>query len=221
MPRNLPNPLLEAKNAFESTAPWLLLLDVVIPLAEPLTLFIVNNNENISFGTPPQEYTAYPFSISLPTQTKDGEIPKTNLIVYDVDKTLRRYIDDLNGGYGTTVTLRLVHTDSLASQADYADLTLYFDLLEAIIDGSSISISLGAPNMMRQSFPPGRYIANHCLWVPHYGGVECKLPLTSGDIYNRTEFPLCPGTKAACAERNNTRNYGGHPGLSDSSLRIA
>lgn len=221
MPRNLPNPLLEAKNAFESTAPWFLLLDIVVPLVEPLTLFIVNNNENIFFGTPPQEYTAYPFSLTLPTQTAQGEIPKTQLVVNDVDKALRRYIDDLNGGYGTTVMLRLVHADSLATQADYADLTLYFDLLEVTIEKDTISISLGAPNMMRQAFPAGRYMANHCMWTSRYGGVECKLPLEGNNDINRTVYPLCQGTKADCAIRLNTPNYGGHPGLADNSLRIA
>lgn len=221
MPRNLPNPLLEAKNAFESTAPWLVLLDITVPLVDPITLFIVNNNENIFFGTPPQEYTAYPFSIALPAQTHAGEVAKTNLMVYDVDKTLRRYIDDLNGGYGTTAVLRLVHADSLTTQSYYVDLTLYFDVLEASVDQNSISLSLGAPNMMRQAFPPGRYLANHCMWTARYGDVECKLPLTGNNDLNRTIYPLCQGTKADCSIRGNTKNFGGFPGLTENSLRIA
>lgn len=222
MPRNLPLELLLAKNAIEDTYPWYLLLDIDIPInpghqEDNLQLYIVNNRDPITFNA--QVYTAYPFGISLPTQTSAGEMPKTELTVHDVDKTLRRYIDDLNGGYGTTVILRLVHADSLA--VDYSDLTLYFDLMEATIDKDLILISLGAPNLMRQAYPPGRYMSDYCQWTEHYGGVECKLPLAGNNGKNRTIYPTCNGSKAACEERANTLNFGGHPGLSEKGLRVA
>jgi phage-related protein len=220
MPRNLPDELLGIKNRIEDGNPWLVLLDVVIPLETPITLYLVNNRDNVFFGTPPQEYTAFPFEISLPPQIATGEIPRTSLTINDVDKSIRRYIDDLNGGYGTTVTLRVVHAESLLDAADYAELTIYFDLLEATAIKESITFTLGAPNLMRQAFPPGRYMASHCMWASRYGGYECKLPLTGNSGNNRTTFPHCDGSLTACKLRSNTVNYGGHPGLSDYSMKV-
>lgn len=222
MPRILTPQLHTIKNRISDHGAWLILLDIMVPTTpDPLYLFIVANNEDIVFGNPPQTYTAFPFMAKLPTQSSTGEWPSTTLSIYDVDHSLRRYIDALNGGYKTTVTLRLVHSEALDSASDYNSLTLYFDLLEATIVGSDVEFKLGAPNLMRQASPPYRYLANHCAWTAHYGGIECKLPLTSGDGFNRTAFPTCGGTRQECAARGNSKNFGGYPGLSEKMTKIA
>jgi phage-related protein len=222
MPRILTTQLNTIKNRIADKGAWLMLLDIMVPTTPtPLYLYIVNNNEDVEFGTPPQIYTAYPFSAQLPDQTSNGEWPSTTLSVHDVDHSLRRYIDDLNGGYGTTITLRLIHSEVLDDASDYDALTLYFDLLEATIVDQSINFKIGAPNLMRQASPPYRYLANHCAWASHYGGVECKLPLTSSDGFNRTAFPTCNGTRQDCDARNNSKNFGGYPGLSEKMTKVA
>ena len=212
MPRQLPQRITFAKNQIETGSAWLAILDIMIPLAEPLYLRVVNNNENIFFGTPPQEYTAYAFSISLPKQSSAGEIGTTQLVVQDVGKTLRKYIEDLNGGYGTTVLLRVINTDYLTDTTDYAELSIDFDLMDAAIKDDNITFTLGAPNLLRQTFPPGRYIADHCQWISRFKGFECK--------YSGSETS-CNGTRAQCRALGNTKNYGGFPGLADSSMRLA
>lgn len=226
--RTLPNRIISAKNRIDNPNPWLVLLNVVIPLTpEPLNLYIVNNNEDISFGTPPQVYTAVPFSIALPAQSSTGELQTTQLKLEDVGGAVRQYIKLLNGGFGTTVRLRVINAeyldnagyahDSYSNAADYAELDVEFDLLDVSGDKDGVlSFSLGAPNMMRQLFPPGRYLANNCMWAARYGSFECKLSAMKRAIY-----PTCDGTVENCRIRGNTANYGGHPGLAVTSLRIA
>lgn len=217
MPRTLPNELIFSKNKIESTFPYLALLDIVVPLAEPLNIFIVNNNENVSFGTPPQVYTAFPFSILLPKQSSTGEISKTQLRVHDVDNTMRQHIEALNGGPGTTVKLRVVNFEYMVDRDWYTELEFDFDLLDASISKDEITLGLGAPNMLRQAYPPARYTTNVCQWAHRfYGGYECKLSAAA-----RVTYPKCNGTRTACKIRNNTRNFGGYPGLSDSSIKLA
>ncbi len=217
----LPKYLRFTKDQMENSHPWLAILDISVDLGTTpktyLPLYVVNNTENISFGTPPQEYTAYAFSIAMPSQSSEGELGKTSLIVYDVGKTLRTYIEDLDGAHGSTVRLRIINTEYLANDEystglhDYDDLTFEFDLIDVTIVNESITIGLGAPNLMRQSFPPGRYVANHCEWYGRFKGIECKY----------TGAATCNGTKASCAVLGNSANFGGFPGLDESGSRIA
>jgi len=212
--RTLPARIINAKNRIDNPNPWLAILDIVVPTTPPLNLYVVNNSENITFVG--QEYTALPFSISLPKQSSAGEMHSTELTLEDVAGALRRYIKLLNGGYGTTVRLRVINTEYMDTESDYSDLDVDFELLDVSSDqDGNLSFSLGAPNLMRQSFPPFRYLANNCAWASRYGGYECKASAATLATY-----PTCAGTLTDCRERSNSANFGGHPGLSDTAMRM-
>jgi hypothetical protein len=98
--RVLPASIISSKNKVDNPYPWLVLLDIIIPTTPPLPLYIVNNNENVFFGSPAQEYTAVPFTVALPSQSSTGELSSTQLKLEDVAGTVRRYIRLLEGGMG-------------------------------------------------------------------------------------------------------------------------
>lgn len=183
--------------------PWLVLLD--IDLGNGVVLYLVNNNEDITFNT--QLYTAFAFNIVLPKENGRGEIPSVELSVSNTTRAIQTYIEQYAGGVGATVTLRVVHADNLAE--DYTELTMILDVLATKSTAQYVSFTLGAPNPMRQRFPQHQYIALSCMWI--YKGAECGY---AGAI------ATCGRTWAECELHNNTGKFGGFPGLNNIGLRL-
>ena len=207
--KDLHDSIVVAKNKLYNIYPWLLLLDIVIPSTPEVTFHIVNNTENVTFAG--VTYTAYRFSIQLPSQTSAGDIPETALYVFDIKDTIREYIETLNGGYNTTVKLTIINAEFIDTVAYAADLIKNFDLLSVEIAEDAVIFYLGAPNPLRDPYPEFEYNPLYCAHVSRYKGFECKCT-----------YPLdtCGGTLDNCRERNNSSNFGGQPGLNNISVRI-
>lgn len=204
--RTLPLNLLLAKNQIGQTSPWLILLSVTLTDDPPTTLYLVKNNEDITFQS--QVYTATSFELDASKESSKGEIPSISLRVCNVTRVLQSYLEELNGAVGATVKITIVNAAHLTE--NYAELEMTFDVMSTSSDAMWVTFNLGAPNPLRSRFPKFRYLANHCGWI--FKSRECNY--TGG----ATE---CARTLDACQALGNSPRFGGHPGLNNYGIRLA
>lgn len=203
--KTLSQPLTEATIKLHQPAPWLALLDIVVPNQSPI--YLVNNTENITFQG--RTYIRSSFVPEIPKQTAGGEIQPATLRVENVTGTLVPILEAYAGAVGAAITVTLVNAALLTE--DYAELTLEFDILHTAIKGDWITFTLGAPNPILQEWPPLSY-GPMCQWARFFKGAECGYtgPLTT-----------CAGTIEDCRARGNSANFGGHRGLNSTGVRLA
>ncbi len=204
--KNLPLALRQAKNAFGQDSPWLPLIVLTLPAPDNTVFRIVPNNEDITFQG--NVYTAFPVQINFPNETSTGQIPAFDLQVSNVTRVLQGHLEALNGGVGATVQLIIVNAAHLTE--DYAELTMYFDVLSATCNSMWVSLKCGAWNPLRRAFPPDKYFADHCNW--QFKSAECAY--AGADT-------SCDRTLTACEAKNNAARFGGFPGLDPTGLRLA
>lgn len=115
--------------AATSTDPVLLLLKITFPSAT--VHHLVNNTESITSNG--QEYTAFPFNYTWPTDSED-QIPQMNVVLSNVGLDL---ISDLRSHTdGITAEIRLI----FASNPDFYELEI-LDLELTRISGDAMSIT--------------------------------------------------------------------------------
>ncbi len=200
----LPTAILQTKNALYTPSAWLVLLDII--LSDDYKFYFVANNENITFDG--QEYTAFPFELDESEQSTSGNIPTLKLRVANVTQVIMGYIEELEGGMGAQVTVRVVNSGQLAE--DCADLEATYDVLQCEATAEWIAFTLGAPNPLRRRYPPNRHIATTCNWL--FKSVECA--------YAGAET-TCARNYAACSVLGNTARFGGYIGLSQKGWKVA
>jgi len=163
--KNLPANLIIEKNKLASPNPWVVLLEIT--LTDSTVLRFARNTEDVTFEG--HTFTAFPFEIEPTSQDTHGEIPTVTLRVSNVTRLLQQYLDELDGGVGSTVRVIVVNLNLLSE--DYSELEMTFDVLGCYSDVDWAVFTLGAPNPLRQRFPLERYLALHCSFT--YRSVEC------------------------------------------------
>lgn len=206
--KNLPLALILEKNKLSTPNPWLTTLDVTFPAPASTTLRLVDNTEDVPFGG--NTYTRFPFKLDVVDSGANGEITTVRLMISNVTRVMQAYLEELGGAVGATVTLRWVNAAYLSE--NYSDLTLEFEVLEAVSDAQWCTFTLGAPNPLRADFPPYRYLAGHCNWVRKFKGAECGYSGPS---------ETCQGTLDYCRQLGNSPRFGGFPGLAGGGVRLA
>jgi phage-related protein len=204
--KQLSDNLIEKKNELATADAWLVLIDIAIPNV-PGVIHLVNNTEDITFGG--QVYTAANFMLDPPKFSSKGDIPSVTLRVCNVAQTMEPYMEEHDGGIGSTVTVRVVNAGLL--EENYAELEMTFDVIGAAADVQWATFQLGAPNPLLFRFPLDRYIARRCRYVAHYKGAECAYV---GAI------PSCNGTLDDCRAHGNSTRFGGFPGLAEGGFRL-
>ena len=202
--KTLPSMLILEKNLLSNTSPWFLLLDVEISTG--VYLYFVNNIENVTYNG--QEYTAFPFQISVDKQTSKGEVPSVQFRICNINRVLQTYIEDYDGFIGNTITMRLVNASHLTE--DYSVLTVSYEIIVCSATSEWITFDCGAPNPMRKRFPLYRYIGSHCNFT--FKSVECA--------YQGVDTE-CNRTYTACSLKKNTVHFGGYKGLVGGNIRVA
>jgi len=98
------------KSQLASDGVWLLLVEVAIPDSEePLRL--VRNNEDIVWNG--DTWTAFNFKLGEITEDNKGKPQAIPLQVSNITQIVQGYVEENNGLTGTTVTLRVVHSQHL------------------------------------------------------------------------------------------------------------
>ena len=206
MPLDISSNAILEKNKISSDGTWLLLLEILYGVEEPLRLCL--NNEQITWNSE----IWYPaiFTLSGMTETKDGEVPSIPLTIIDLNRILIPYLEKYNGGIGATVIIRVVHSKFLSSPTpELEELTEIIDC--SIDDSATISFKLGAESLIDRICPPGRFLKNQCRFVFRGASGRC------GYAGSETE---CNRTFARCKELSNSTRYGGFPGVGTIGIQI-
>ncbi len=206
--KNLAIALILEKNKLATPNAWLVTIDVAFPAPVSSTLYLVNNTDDIVFEG--RTYTAFPFDIDATKASAQGEIPQLQLRVSNVTRAMQGYIEEIEGGVGSTVLVRVLNAGHLAE--NYSELEMTFDVMSAVSEGQWVTFTLGAPNLLRASFPADRYLATHCRFIRHFKGAECGYAGAS---------EICIGTLDYCRQLGNSKRFGGFPGLAGGGVRLA
>jgi len=186
------------KNKISSTGAWLILLEIQFQGA---TIRVVNNNEDIEWpagsGT---RWVAFPFELGEVSENSKGELPSLQLKVSNVTRIIQQYLEQYAGGTDATVILRVVMSEHL--DLTTPELTEVFSVKSTSTDTMWAYFNLGPDYALTQRFPTDRYMQNFCPFK--FKGIKCGYsgPLTT-----------CNKTLKDCRERNNSKRFGGFPGI--------
>jgi len=212
--KNIPLALRQAKNQLGQGSPWLFLIDVAL-LGGP-TFNLVANTEDIEFQG--RSYTAFPFTVELPTEANKGQLPTIKLSVSNVMRVFQAQLEALNGGIGSTVTLYIVNAGLLSE--NYAELTMAFGVLSSECTDTLVTFSLGAPSPLRRRFPLYRYIASSCRWQFNSPAVRAAGNNQGAECGYAGAATSCARTYDACQTLGNVARFGGEPGLANGGVRV-
>lgn len=203
MPRSLPANVILEKNKIETPHPWLVLLTIELNDTDSTVFRLANNTEDVEFRG--HTFQRFPFEIEVQKFSTSGEIPTVTIRVSNVTKLLQPYIEEHEGGIGSTVTVTVVNAAWLNS--DFSELEMQYSVMACSSDANAVEFILGAPSPLRQRCPLYRYMAMHCRW--QYGSVECG---HTGGTCNRT--------LNNCRDNNNAARFGGFVGIKSGGLKI-
>lgn len=214
--KNLPANIILEKNKLSTASAWLVLLEITLTDIEdsggPTVFRLVKNNEDIIFDG--NTFTKFNFQLEPIAQAITGQINTVMLRVSNVTRLLEAYLQELDGGIGSTVKIIVVNSDLLAE--NYSELEMTFEVLKTSTTVLWVEFTLGVPSPLRQRFPLNKYLALHCNWTFTGGdsvgdNVECA--------YIGAEA-TCNRTLADCRLRNNETRFGGFPGMRSGGVRI-
>ena len=192
------------KSLLDSDGVWLLLVEVVIPDSEePLRL--VRNSENIVWKG--NTWTAFNFKLGEITEDNKGKPQAVPLQISNITQTVQAYVEKNNGLTGTTVTLRVVHSQHLDNIMP--ELEEIFTVESTTCDSNWVTFYLGSDISTQLRFPFRRVLKNFCAWRDYYKGIECGY---TGAL------PACDGTLQSCRVRGNSVRYGGEPSIPEGGL---
>lgn len=161
-------------------------------------IYVVNNNEDIDFNG--KTYAAYPFDLAL--ESKSGEEVTLSLSIMDVTGTIKQKMALYRGVIGSPVKVIVVNSALIAGDPEIA---IDFRVMTADTSDFSIRWTLGSRNHLAYRFPRRIQMKDRCSW--QYKSARCG--------YTGT-LPTCDYTfqgTNGCEIHNNTKNYGGFPGI--------
>jgi lambda family phage minor tail protein L len=212
MPSNviLSSEIIQQKNDLGSTDSFLVLLEITIPdVTEPIR--VVSNTEDITWNG--HSWIAFPFEMEEISEQSQGEIPRVELRIPNVDRTVEGYLQEYdayvkrNGPADITVGIYVVSTATL----DDPTPVVYHEyiLVQPTSTHDYITFTLGAPNPYRKRFPLNRILKNNCRYK--FKQERCGYTGTATS---------CNKTLVRCRELNNSTRYGGFPGVGRGGLSL-
>lgn len=181
------------KNKLSTDSCFLILLEIRLEN----TVYICYNNEDVTWQG--QLYQAFPFEIGETNESSDGSDPNISLKVSNVAQGFQWYVEDSGGGVGTEIVLRVVNSKNMNGNPDLEEV---YNVLSCKVNEQWIDFTLGNDYSAKTRRPLDRYMKNNCRFA--YKGVRCG--------YNGNK-ETCDHTLADCREHNNSKRYGGYPGI--------
>lgn len=162
------------------------------------TVFLANNNENITSNL--NVYEALPFDYTITEEAGVGA--EMSVSITDLNKIILSKINSLGGATGSEVVVRMVRSTAL----DDYEIEETFEVNEVSAGDFSITLGLTGPNLLRRQFPRSTQIRDRCRW--RFKSAEC------GYVGGASTCDLSLQGANGCAAKNNTQNFGGFPALS-------
>ena len=200
----------EDKNALNSDAVFLVLLQIDIPSTE--TIRLVRNNENITWNG--YTWIAFPFDFEDISVGK-GEVPQYTLKLDNTSRIMEAYVQmyDLylkqNGIDGNEITCNIYTVNS----KDLANITPINNFRGKLsswqTNSKEASFMLSASNPFQKQFPPRKIFKNFCNWK--FKSEQCGY--TGSGTF-------CDKTLGTCRSYNNSQRFGGFAGVGYRGLTI-
>lgn len=211
MPRSLSLASYVEKAKIDSNVPYLLAIEV--NLKNPITFVIeetlrfVHNDDEVQF----QNETYYPTQFDLTYKEESGSTSECRLTVNDYSQVIAQRQEDYYGAIGSTVRVMILnHGNVQANQAAaQPDVEMFFEITASSSSDWSIHWTLGAENALALPFPRYRQRRDRCRfrYKDEHCGYTGALP----------ECDLSLDGANGCTAHDNVINFGGFPGINNSS----
>lgn len=193
----------QEKNKLSTGSVFIVLLD--IDLKDGDVIRVCYNTEDVTWNG--NLYQAFPFELGEVSEATDGSDPSVELKVDNTSRALSYYIESSGGAVNMPVVLRVVNTENLNSVE--AELEESFVVQKTSVAEDFVTFTLGAEYSSRTRRPLNRYMKNNCPFK--YKGVRCGY---NGNI------PTCYHTLVDCREHDNSKRFGGFPGIDQKGVYI-
>ena len=193
-----------AANKVNSESAWLLILEIILP-NDPDHIYLVRNNEDIVWNG--QLWQAFPFNVSEGKSEAQGSASTLNIDVDNTTSDLEYYLQRGSGGANARVILRCVISTALDNpEPEFEE---YYSVTSTVVTEKAVRFTLGNAYPTRARRPWDRYMKNNCPFK--YKGVRCGAT---------SKLPSCNHTLGDCRKRNNSKRFGGFPGIPQGGLYI-
>lgn len=191
----LPAALIQRKNAISGDGAFLTLVELD---AGSETIYIVENTEAILWNG--NQYQPFPIQIEPIKQNADGSFTSLTVRVSNVTRSIQPYIESNDGLVGCAV--RFIVVNSACLDLSVTDLVCEFEIQGADITEQWVSFVLGQQNLLKKRYP--LYNAN-----PRWCGFRFK----SARCGYTGALATCKHTLEDCRAHDNSKRFGGRPGL--------
>lgn len=208
MSKNLSLSTVAETNSFSSEKVWLIALQIHVinhqTGAEVEKIRVINNSEIVTIEGQPYE----PMSFDIDISEKTNQLPSVSVTLQDQAELVGPYMHRYGGGVGFEVDLMVVSAsvgDPVVRDLE-PELSEFFVVTKSSYKDYVATWSLGAENPLRRMFPLRKQEPDQCSFrykdarTCGYGGslATCDLSLDGPN---------------GCRAHNNTKNYGGYPGI--------
>jgi hypothetical protein len=196
------------KNLIASDKAYLVCLE--IDVRDPSTnvvhevIRIVNNTEDVTVNS--SVYSAFGFSIDL--KSESGGQPTVGISIEDVTRAIHAKMQAYGGGIGFYVRIMIVSENDLSSPPEIVE---NFEVISSSTSDYMISWTLGTQNLLARKFPNRRQLKDRCTW--EFKGEQCGYAGADATC----DYSLQGAN--GCGVKNNSKRFGGFPGIRSNGMR--
>lgn len=213
MPLALSSSAIQEKNklAGESGKYWIILVDITVPGLNDNIRVTSDNIDTVWNGN---TYLPFPFEIEEISDTANGEVPRVDIKVSNVTRSMEGYLQDYdnyckqNGYSPVELTLSVVHSahlDLTEPETEYV-----FHLKQPKTTPTWATFTLGANNPFTKRFPLNRLLTNRCRYK-QFKNARCGYTGAATS---------CDRTLIRCRQLGNSARFGGFPGVGNSPIFV-
>jgi phage-related protein len=242
MPRTISSFGILEKNKLATTTVWLLMLEITVPgISEPIR--ITSNNESVTWRGEP--WIAFPFELDDISEESKGEVPRVNLRVSNVTRSMESYLQDFdlytktNGYAPIEVKIYVVNNHGAFSSGVVTDSTASGAVTETTVSGAFTDELYDIVN----PDPEVEHVFE--LMNPKTDSMWATFTLGASNPFNR-RFPqarilknhcrfifkdawcgyaggqtTCDKTLTRCRALSNSIRFGGFPGVGSGGIKVA
>lgn len=196
------------KNKIESGTPFLVCLEIGIwdeNLAQVVeTLRLVKNTEDITYQG--NIFTAAEFTIS--SKSSAGELSTVNVSISDFKRVIQRELMQYGGGVGFNVAIIILNAGNLQQAPEHIE---HFIINSTSSKDYVVTWTLGVENPLTGRCPKRIAWRDRCSW--RFKSKEC------GYSGQKTSCDLTLQGQNGCTAHQNTKRFGGFPGIKAGAAR--
>lgn len=150
------------QNKLASAYAWIWLVEIN-PTGGGATIRYTNNTTPVTWpSSGGSVFSAIPMAMDDVGATLDGKLPEYKLVIGELvmASSLRTQISSSGGLTGSTVRMRVVHSDHLDLTTPAIDETA--QILNSEVTLQAVTLLLGIPNLTGRRFPKDRYVPGFC-----------------------------------------------------------